>query len=332
MVRSYLQRQHLQQLKAREQQVLRKLSGEAGEDEDGNKKGPTPRDVAFGIPLGGDRDVLVQKGLITPFGSSVSGEASSVAPSTEGEHATPSFDGDTSVTSSLTPGRSNGVNELAACHGPSSTAVGRLKTTSGEDESRSSTPGRLQLSSDSFDGLFSDLPLLPRARKKGQEEDVGKGKGKGKGKAKADPKALLEKTISSAAKGGGSDGITSFSQGDVQETARLADDSSFDSRDSSVRGASKCSDEYTPTPSDLEEEVSGSSEYTTDEELGGVTFKGKRRRRKRRLRDLSGDENEDNLICTDVPKRRRSLRHRGRFQDDGEEELYRMRIKYVWFL
>ncbi len=349
------QRQQLQQLKGREQQILDKLSGKETGDRNGSQDEqvePVLRDVAFGVPLGGDREVLIQQGLLTPFGSSVSSETPpSLTRPTEEERdsTTPGGEGLMAAHSSGLE-LSSVVSELIETQPtpPSGEGNERLKEKETDDR-RSSTPARIQLSSDTFDGLFGDLPLAPQARRKGQVGDgkegggaggrdvdkEGKAKSKGKGKEKVVSRARSEKTVDSVAVGGSYFELTSSPEEAAQETSSLGVLVDDVSRDNSVRGASKCSDEYTPTPSDVEEgeeegegEGSGSSEYTTDEELGGGIVQGKRGRGRRKLRDILSDESDDELIRTNTPKRRRSLRHGGRFQDDGDEELYRMRIRY----
>ena len=66
-----------------------------------------------------------------------------------------------------------------------------------------------------------------------------------------------------------------------------------------------------------------SSSYYTDEELGGDTG-GKQKKKRRRVREVSScSSEEDELMEEGRIKRRRKS---GRAIDDGDEEMYKMRI------
>ena len=87
-----------------------------------------------------------------------------------------------------------------------------------------------------------------------------------------------------------------------------------------------------------EEEEEEESSYYTDEELGGGVGGGGRGRRKRRrkriLRELSSSDSEDELVELNWGRggsreRRRKRRRRDGALDDGDQELYKMRIRSV---
>ena len=98
-------------------------------------------------------------------------------------------------------------------------------------------------------------------------------------------------------------------------------------------GESGETDGGTWMPSMVEEEESEESEYYTDEELGGEGVSGVegKSRRKRNLRELSSDDSDGELLGYGRRCKRlvSSAVRLGKHQDDGDEELYRMRIGYL---
>lgn len=181
--------------------------------------------------------------------------------------------------------------------------------------------GHLRLSSDSFDGLFAKLKPMPSRATLQKKTSGGKSESSGKGKQR------IKLAI----------GEASGLQGECTRVLGLQKEA--------LEGGSETweeslSDGLTPdggdwVPSEGEGEESGESEYFTDEELGGEGVGGVRRERgrrgkKRKLRELSSDdESEDELMSYRRRYKRRmtSAVRLGKHQDDGDEELYRMRIR-----
>ena len=69
-------------------------------------------------------------------------------------------------------------------------------------------------------------------------------------------------------------------------------------------------------------QLSSESEYFTDEELGEV-----KRKKKKRLRELSSDGLSDEDELQPKRKKRKRRADHSRYHDDGDEELYRLRIQ-----
>lgn len=87
-------------------------------------------------------------------------------------------------------------------------------------------------------------------------------------------------------------------------------------------------DEWMPNETELaefESEMlsSSDSEYLTDDELGSP------KKKKKRLRELSSDEDDDESHVTSKRRgRKQKLKWRS-YQDDGDDELFKLRIRYV---
>ena len=202
--------------------------------------------------------------------------------------------------------------------------------------------GHLRLSSDSFDGLFAEIKPVPSPGTLQKKTSGGKSESSGKGKQRTklaigEASGLQgERTrvlgLQKEALEGGSSGL----QGECTRVLGLQKEA--------LEGGSETweslSDGLTPdggewVPSEGEGEESGESEYFTDEDLGGEGVGGVRREkgrhgRKRKLRELSSDdESEDELMSYRRRCKRRmtSAVRLGKHQDDGDEELYRMRIR-----
>ena len=183
--------------------------------------------------------------------------------------------------------------------------------------------GHLRLSSDSFDGLFAEVKPAPSPAPLKKKTSAGKSESSGKGKQR------IKLAIAEAS---GMQGEKMSVLG-LQKKALEAGSESWKSLSD---GLGPDGGEWVPSEGEEEEEEeSGESEYFTDEELGGEGVGGVRRGRgrrgrKRKLRDLSSDsESEDDLMSYRRRHKRRiaSAVRLGKHQDDGDEELYRMRIR-----
>ena len=180
--------------------------------------------------------------------------------------------------------------------------------------------GRLRLSSDSFGGLFAEVKPVPSPATQKKKTSGGKSESSGKGKQR------IKLAIAEA----------SSMQGESMSVLGLqkALEAGSESWESLSDGLAPDGGEWVPSEGE-EEEESGESEYFTDEDLGGEGVDGVRRRkgrcgRKRKLRELSSDdESEDDLMSYRRRCKRRmaSAVRLGKHQDDGDEELYRMRIR-----
>ena len=180
--------------------------------------------------------------------------------------------------------------------------------------------GHLRLSSDSFDGLFAEVKPVPSPATLQKKTSGGKSENSGMGK---------QRTKLAIGKASGLQGECTRVLG-LQKEALEGGSETWES----------LSDGLTPdggewVPNEGEGEESGESEYFTDEDLGGEGVGGVRREkgrrgRKRKLRELSSDdESEDELMSYRRRCKRRmtSAVRLGKHQDDGDEELYRMRIR-----
>ena len=264
-------------------------------------------DVAFSLPQSTDdgflseQQKLIQTGHLTPFGSRVDEGKSSSS-----ELEVTLSDDIASTTAGVEPGPSSGQSTLTKLDGPES-----------QREMEKSAPS-IQLCSDSFDGLFSD-PLARLDRNGGAKR---KGKSRATSESRSVSSSLQDDLTSSSVSVS-----ESKSSGDVLEASVKSEEFGYDG--------------WMPSISDLEasdsEHFSTESEYYTDEELGGTTIKKKKIKQKKKLRDLSSDELEfdegDKSRSSSRGKRRKGsgkkrkrCRELKKFQDDGDEELFRLRI------
>ena len=270
---------------------------------------PSAKDIAFGIPMTGqssEQQKLIQTGHMTPFGSSV-GETAEPPPREQGEEGPPASSGTSDSIGTCAP--------IVA----SSSERARTQERAEEGIGQKQAVG-IQLSSDTFDGLFSDLPLPSAKRGAPPRPDKGKGKGKGKGKEWAKGGAA-QKSSSVPAHSRTSEldttlpDITGLPHSQEEETGVVSAESPPLEDDGDT-------DVYHPILEDSSD--SDVSEYFTDEELGGAG-----RRDGKKLRDLSSDDSDMDLILANRrKKRKRKVSERARrYHDDGDEELYRMRIR-----
>lgn len=186
-----------------------------------------------------------------------------------------------------------------------------------QEKNESQGKGLLRLSSDSFDGLFAgpvpSSPATQSVKKSGGKlEKAGKHR---KGKERVKPAVQGEST----------------SMLNSQKEVLEADSEMWESASESLSLPGPSPDGGDWMPSMLEEEEeSAESEYYTDEELGGEGVGGRgRSRRKRKLRELSSDDSDDELLGYGRRRKRNSSVQLGKHQDDGDEELYRLRIRYL---
>ena len=264
--------------------------------------------MAFGIPMTGqssEQQKLIQTGHMTPFGSSV-GET--VEPLSQEEGGTPA-----------NSGSSDSVGTGSPTVASSSEHV-RDREKAEESVKQKQTVG-IQLCSDTFDGLFSDLPLLPSAKIRTPPRlDKGKGKGKGKGKEPAKGGGA-QKSSSLSAHPRASElditlrDITRVPRSQEEEGTRVVSVESPPLEDGDT-------DVYHPVLEDSSD--TDVSEYFTDEELGGAG-----RGNGKKLRDLSSDDSDEDLVIAHRRKKRKRKVNKSarQYHDDGDEELYRMRIR-----
>lgn len=305
-------------------------------DNDQAGEGSTP-DVAFGIALGdqsSEQQRLIQTGQITPFGGRVE-EA------TLDEGTTDSL----RQTSDLTSELAHPPTELiSSCSSNSQETDSLSLSTSSFQSDRTCSSqtvdpnmhskdvnsiveeeekGHLRLSFDSFDGLFAEVKPAPSPAPLKKKTSAGKSESSGKEKQR------IKLAIAEAS---GMQGEKMSVLG-LQKKALEAGSESWKSLGD---GLGPDGGEWVPSEGEEEEEEeSGESEYFTDEDLGGEGVGGVRRGRgrrgrKRKLRDLSSDsESEDDLMSYRRRHKRRiaSAVRLGKHQDDGDEELYRMRIR-----
>lgn len=229
----------------------------------------------------------------------------------------------------------------------------------------------LQLSNDSFDGLFSDpSPVTPPKTK--QKRNSKRTSHKGKKKAQNDSTtnsptvSLVDESsppshpivscdtpqttsnFNSETLGGDTSTANSShdnahlngssSQASLGDTVLITEDQSFLPNSLNGEDEDMNADEWVPSIEEFENfdsEESYESEYYTDDELGG-----RRSKKKLILRPLSSDDlesdDEDHVTCRKRKKghgnkkRKKFCRvtmKQRKHLDDGDEELYRMRIR-----
>lgn len=416
-----VQRKQILTLEAREQNLVKKLSGR---NKDPNELEPLRSSASrsslsdqqgnHGVgPLSctpegnglSERQRLIQTGQITPFDTSTqllahsqtTTEINSTLPSRISPSTTlfvPSTDhslnGDislplsTSQTSTLTDrqvGRRFDNVTASSLTGPST-----LDSTPAWGVKRKRSSPTLQLSTDSFGGLFSDPSpaTLPKTKRKRNSKSRN-----GKDKAESESNTPLqidnENTpsyhtpitvvtgdtlqITSGLNSHGSDNSKPSSSHDSSpldtiqlpithslETSRasledptqvlegshseILEDQSLLSN--SLNGEDMNVEDWVPSLADFENfdsEESYESEYYTDDELGGGGENGRRSKKKLTLRPLSSDElesDDEDHLTSRKRKKGRGNKKRKKFcsismkqrkhLDDGDEQLYRMRI------
>ena len=266
-------RKQLESLEVRERSVLKKIS--CGEDSGEEPNEGTSNDMSFGLPLvmeGGtvtDQQKLIQTGQLTPFGGHVddsAGNAESSLSVISGSADKSDVTASDSTTSS--PSFSGAVTKAAPT---------------------------IRLSSDSFDGLFSDAVLTKPL--------------------KTSSCKTREKTTNSHI-----DASTASASEPTPSKENVADQVWENGELDTV--------EWMPDEAELaefESEMlsSSDSEYLTDDELGSP-----KKKKKKRLRELSSDEEDDESHVTSRRRGRKQKLKRRNYQDDGDDELFRLRIWY----
>ena len=273
-------RKQLESLEARERSVLKRITsgGDDGEEEEAGEG--NNHDMSFGLPLsveGGKvtkEQRLIQTGQLTPFGGQV-------------------YDTTTDSAESALLGSSE-KNDV-------STSFDSMVAPSSSAALTKATP-TIQLSNDSFDGLFSNTVYTKPTKKSTSH--------KGKLREKTS-----DETNSHEGTSTGELAAPEEHQDQIQENGEL------------VNGELDM-DDWMPDEAELalfESEMlsSSDSEYITDDELGSP-----KKKKQKPLRELSSDE-EDGDEDRVVSKRRgrKPKLKRWHYQDDGDDELYRLRIR-----
>ena len=236
--------------------------------------------------MGRESQRLIESGHLTPFGTHVDNES-------------------TAASSSTVVGPEK-VSSTAATQSLSAAAVADQKK-----QSESQTPPSLKLSSDDFDGLFSNSVLPKRKPPAAKARTSSRRKSRDSTPTKQKPSSKYQEP--------------SLSRSDDL-------DPNDDSMETGNAGNGDLGDAWVPTAADLEPEPhsssSAESEYYTDDELGLEESGSKvTRKRKKKLRDLSSEDSDEDLDHMIRKKRRRGSRMANRYQDDGDEELYRLRMR-----
>lgn len=297
-------RKQLESLEVRERTVLKRIT--SGESEDGYGEegeegagGGGGGDMSFGLPLameGGrvtEEQRLIQTGHLTPFGGQVAQDtavgqsSSSLSSSFASSSETVNVEFPTSSSSSL-PSTSATPNSLPV-------TLNSAKVTP-----------TLQLSNDSFDGLFSDTVIT-----------------------KPKKKPTSKKSKSPEKKG---DNETTNSNDDQEALSAQEVIAQSSNLERGMENGEYDNEEWMPDEAELamfESEMlssSSESEYLTDDEMG--TPQNMKKRKHRVLRELSSDE--DDIIRDHVTSKGRGRKRKGKqnhYLDDGDDELYRLRIR-----
>ena len=285
-------RKQLESLEVRERTVLKRITSGESEDAYGEEGAEgegegTGGDMSFGLPLameGGrvtDEQRLIQTGQLTPFGGKVQDTAGQPSSSTS-----------SSVTVEL-PTASNSLPSSSAT--PNSLPV---------TPSATATP-TIQLSNDSFDGLFSDT-VITKPKKKS-----------------------TSKKSKSPEKKGDIGATNSNSHVDDQGALSMQEIiTQSGSLEQGMENGGYDNEEWMPDEAELamfESEMlsSSESEYLTDDEMGTPQ---KKKRKQKVLRELSSDEDDIGDHVTSKGRGRKRKGKRKHYQDDGDDELYRLRI------
>ncbi len=282
-------RKQLDSLEVRERTVLKRITSGESEDaygggEEGEGEGGSG-DMSFGLPLameGGrvtEEQRLIQIGQLTPFGGQVQNfTGSNTQPSSSGSSSEASMSYNSLPSTSATP------NSLPVT--PSAKA----------------TP-TIQLSSDSFDGLFSNT-VIAKPKKKSTTTEKSKSREK-KGDTEATNSHMDD-------------------QGALPAQEIMTQSSNLEQ---GMENGVWDNEEWMPDEAELamfESEMlsSSESEYLTDDEMGTP----QKKKRKRVLRELSSDEDDIGDHVTSKGRGRKRKGKRKHYQDDGDDELYRLRI------
>lgn len=268
-------------------------------------------DPSSGVRSDTERQRLIQTGLITPFDKTPEATPTLTLPP---DVTTPSTTDHHS--SSITGSRLDSITPDSLV-GPVNSDI-----TWGVKQPRPSPT--LQLSNDNFDGLFSDLSASTTKLAKKRSGKSSKGKDSmvtdQPHPSHSSNSSLLIPSIPA------NDHTTETD--DVMISQAKAEPDFLGNQDI---------EDWIPTIEELEnfdsEDSYGASDYYTDEELGVSKPK-----RKRALRPLSSDDLESEDECSRPRKKKGCVSGRGKrygnkqeskHLDDGDEQLYRMRMRYV---
>ena len=138
--------------------------------------------------------------------------------------------------------------------------------------------------------------------------------GKGKGSAKKTKSTLSKRgSVATAVHESDSNGHQTKNHDTPQNETGPSTQHETESRDSLYR------------PSSEEEEESS---YYTDEELGGGDSQKRGKRKKRRIaHDFSSDSSGEDELMEEMRRRARRRKRKGGTIDDGDEEIYRLRMR-----
>ena len=138
--------------------------------------------------------------------------------------------------------------------------------------------------------------------------------GKGKGSAKKTKSTLSKRgSVATAVHESDSNSRQTENHDTLQNESRHSTQHETESRDSLYK------------PSSEEEEESS---YYTDEELGGGDSQKRGKRKKRRIaHDFSSDSSGEDELMEEMRRRARRRKRKGGTIDDGDEEMYRLRIR-----
>ena len=358
------QRKQITSLQAREQSLLRRLSGK--EDPLSSAQ---PLDQAQNREGLSERQRLIQTGQITPFDTqpdsnhtASSQHQSSIESLTQHEQSSASTPSHTSLVTVTHGNRLDNVT-IDSLVGPSNSD----STPTWGVKKKHPSP-TIQLSNESFDGLFSQPPPSKTVNK--SEAKSGKSR-KGKDKAKSShskraspPSNNIQSTRCHSPNGSSSlssasslhntsatptaNGESSMDEHSTHHTPRFSDvggqfsgnhdDSQTSINDHTPLNGEGVAEEWLPSIEELENfdsEESYESEYYTDDELGGAI---PQRKKMQVLRPLSSDdlgsEDDDHVTSRKRKKGRgrskkysRDSMDQKKHLDDGDEQLYRMRVR-----
>lgn len=267
-------KKQLESLEVRERSVLRRITHGGGEEDNGGEAG---QEMSFGLPLsmeGGrmtEEQRLIQTGQLTPFGGHID------------DADIPSAD---SALSRLNDAPVDGE----VCAATSSAAANKTSHPS------------IQLSNDSFGGLFSDAVFVKPAKR---QTPPTKQKEKKSDRACEEDKGAA---VCSAEMSAQPSSLTEVVEENGESEWKLSEA------------------ELAMFESDMLSSSESEEDYVTDDEMGSPTKKKKKRKK---LRELSSDEDDVEGHVTSK-KRGRKWKTKGKhYLDDGDDDLFRLRLRYV---
>lgn len=203
----------------------------------------------------------------------------------------------TDAQSTFSPVNDSSAKEDIPTSSYSPSSSSSVSASSGSVSKAASATSSIKLSNDSFDGLFSDTVITKPLKKSSSP--------KSKHREKKPNKEMTSSHVH------------------IDEQSTRPDVLEQDHENGECDN-----EEWMPNEAELEmfesEMLSSSdSEYITDDEMGTP-----QKKKKKRLRELSSDEDEDKDHVTSKRCVRKHKLKRRHYQDDGDDELFRMRIWY----